>query len=513
MVVFVAGLVLLLVGYVFYGRLTASTVKPDPNRITPAISRADGVDYVALPTWRVFLIQLLNIAGLGPVFGPILGALWGPQVFLWVVFGCIFGGAVHDFVIGAASIRNDGAGLPDLIGHYMGPVARQFATVFILLLMVLVGTVFVKGPAGLLVEILPANRVGDLFGPTATAWLEFKHGSFSNWLLVIMVVIYGYYVIATLLPIDKIIGRVYPFFALALLVMVAGLGYSLLTGHIAAPAFTLENLHPKNLPAWPLIFITVSCGAVSGFHATQSPMMARCLKNEKHMRVVFYGAMIAEGLIALIWTCAAQGYYADTTALLAAMGPDKNPGLVVREVCVASMGSIGGALAVIGVIVLPITSGDTAFRVGRLILADYFHLPQEKIFNRYLFALPMFAISIVLNFVEFGLIWRYFGWANQTLAAVALWTATVFLARRGNRWWIAFFPAIFMTVVTSTYILVEKVGLGLPQWLGTSLGLLIGVVAAVWFLWKLPKLPPEEDKPAIQPNPTSAERAGDACAC
>jgi len=512
MVVFVTGLVLFVCGYVFYGRFVASTVKPDPKRITPAIARADGVDFVALPTWRVYLIQLLNIAGLGPVFGPILGALWGPQVFLWIVFGCILGGAVHDFVIGAASIRNDGAGLPDLIGHYMGPIARHFSTAFILLLMLLVGTVFVKGPAMLLAEILPAKMVGGLIGPSATVWLEGKYGNLSVWLWVIMAVIYAYYVFATLLPIDKIIGRFYPFFSLALLVMVVGLGVALLTGRIDVPSFTLENLHPKHLPAWPLIFITVSCGAVSGFHATQSPLMARCLKNEKHMRPVFYGAMISEGLIALIWACVAQGYYHDSAGLQAALNAG-GPGAIVHDTCVATMGVAGGALAVLGVVVLPITSGDTAFRVGRLILADYFRIPQKQIVNRYLLALPLFGLSFALNFVDFGLIWRYFGWANQTLAAVALWTATVFLARRGTRWWIAFFPAVFMTVVTSTYILVEKVGFGLPQWLGMTLGILIGAIAAGWFLLKLPNLPPEHDKPAIKAKPTEAERAGDGCAC
>ncbi len=330
-----------------------------------------------------------------------------------------------------------------------------------------------------------------------------------------MAVIYGYYVLATLLPIDKIIGRVYPFFSVALLVMVIGLAISLLTGEIKVPEFTLANLHPKHLPAWPLIFITVSCGAVSGFHATQSPLMARCLKNEKHMRAVFYGAMISEGLIALIWACAAQGFFSDSTALQTVL-QDKvtgGPGTVVYDICVASMGVFGGGLAVLGVVVLPITSGDTAFRVGRLILADYFVLPQKQIFNRYLLALPLFLISFSLNFVDFNLIWRYFGWANQTLAAVALWTGTVFLARRGNRWWIAFAPAVFMTVVTSTYILVEKVGFGLSYWLGTSLGILLGIIAAGWFFWKLPKLAPEQDEPAIVGKPTDAERAGDSCAC
>ncbi len=487
MEVFVIGLLLLASGYLFYGRLVSLAVRPDPYRVTPAIALADGVDYVALPTWRVYLIQLLNIAGLGPVFGPILGALWGPQVFLWVVFGCILGGAVHDFLSGAMSMRNNGAVLPDLIGQYLGPAARHFSTAFILLLMLLVGTVFVKGPAMLLAQILPADVLGILLGSEVVEWLEQPVHGLSRWLWFIMIGIYAYYVLATLLPIDKIIGRFYPIFAIALLVMVVGLAMSLLIGRLEPPSFTLANLHPKGLPAWPLIFITVSCGAVSGFHATQCPLMARCLKSEKHMRAVFYGAMIAEGLIALIWACTAQGYYSSSEQLRAALDVG-GPGAVVHEICTYCMGAAGGALALLGVVVLPITSGDTAFRVGRLILADYFRMPQTKVQNRYVLALPLFAISLSLNFVDFSLVWRYFGWANQTLAAAVLWATTVFLARRSRFWIISFVPALFMTVITSTYILVEKVGFGLAPTVGTALGLMIGLLAAGWFLFKLPRL-------------------------
>ncbi|NLX98756.1 MAG: carbon starvation protein A [Rhodopirellula sp.] len=512
MAAFLSGLLLLGAGYVFYGRLTQSTVKPDPDRITPAVARADGVDYVAMSTWRVYLVQLLNIAGLGPVFGPILGALWGPQVFLWVVFGCILGGAVHDFLIGAMSIRNDGAGLPDLIGHYLGTAARHVSTFFILLLMLLVGTVFVKGPALLVVELLPAETVGAWFGPAAASWLQSSVFGLSAWLWVVMLVIYVYYVFATLLAIDTIIGRFYPFFALALLVMVAGLGFALLTGGIPVPSFTLANLHPKHLPAWPLIFITVSCGAVSGFHATQSPLMARCLKSEKHMRLVFYGAMISEGVIALVWSAAALGFHGGSEGLAAALAAG-GPGGVVHDTCFATMGVAGGILAVLGVVVLPITSGDTAFRVGRLILADYFRVPQGRIGNRYKLAIPLFALSLALNFVDFAIIWRYFGWANQTLAAVALWCGAVFLARRRSRWWLAFGPAVFMTIVTTTYILVEDVGFGLNPRLGTIIGIVAGVASAAYFLWMLPRLAPEEDKPAITGRPTDAERSADSLAC
>lgn len=512
MVAFVAGLVALVAGYVFYGRLTASAVKPDPDRITPAFARADGVDYVPMSTWRIYLIQLLNIAGLGPVFGPILGALWGPQVFLWVVFGCILGGAVHDLLAGAMSMRNGGAGLPDMIGHYLGNGVKHVATFFILLLMVLVGTVFVKGPAMLIVEVLPAKTVGGLFGDSAIAWLQSSYYGLSVWHWLVMLVIFVYYILAALLPIDVLIGRIYPFFAAALLIMVTGLGIALLRGQIPMPDFTLDNLHPQHLPAWPLIFITVSCGAVSGFHATQCPLMARCLKNEKSMRLVFYGAMIAEGVIALVWSGVALGFYGGSVGLAEAI--DKvGPGGVVHDTCIATMGFWGGVLAILGVVVLPITSGDTAFRVGRLILADYLHLSQAKPLNRYVLAIPLFGISLFMNFIDFDIVWRYFGWANQTLAAVTLWAAAVFLARRHSRWWLAFAPAVFMTVVTTSYILVEDVGFGLSQSVGTYLGLGAGVLAGLVFLVMLPRLEPESDEPAVDSRPTDAERTSDSLAC
>jgi carbon starvation protein CstA len=516
-VVFVLAVGALVAGYFLYGGFVARLVRPDPRRVTPAIARADGVDYVAMPTWRVYLIQLLNIAGLGPVFGPIMGALWGPQVFLWIVLGSIFGGAVHDFLSGVMSIRNNGAGLPDLIGHYLGRTTRHFATAFILLLMVLVGTVFVKGPAALIVTLVPREVVGGLLGDGAAGFLSGTLGGQSVWMSCVMGAIFLYYLAATLLPIDKLIGRVYPIFALALLVMVAGLGFRILTGHLALPEFTLANLHPNRIPAWPIIFITVSCGAISGFHATQSPLMARCLKSEKHMRVVFYGAMIMEGLIAVVWAAASAGHYGGAAGLAEALGPKLNDtSVVVHTVCTSQLGAIGGVLAILGVVVLPITSGDTAFRVGRLIVADYLKLPQTRILNRYLVAVPLFALSAVLNFVPFGIIWRYFGWANQTLAAVTLWAAAVFLAKRGSWWWLAALPAVFMTVMTSTYVLVESREngcVGLDHGTGTTIGIVIGLAALALFLWKRRGFVPEPDEPAVPGKPTAAERESDRLAC
>ncbi len=497
---FVVALALLVAGYFLYGRLVSVSVRPDPAAPTPAVTCADGIDYVAMPTWRIFLIQLLNIAGLGPVFGAIMGALWGPQVFLWVVFGCILGGAVHDYLGGAMSVRNNGASLPELIGHYLGRIPRHFSTIFILVLMILVGAVFVKGPAELIVQLIPADRMGDLIGGNTAELLGSTWRGSSLWLWVVMVVIFLYYVLATLLPIDKLIGRIYPAFGAVLLIMVGGLLWAIFAGKIDLVGFTLENLHPKAAPSWPTIFITVSCGAVSGFHATQSPLMARCLTSERHMKAVFYGAMIVEGIIALIWAAAASGYYGGVAGLAAALGPTNNPAPIVMQVCQGTMGKIGGALAILGVVVLPITSGDTAFRAARLIAADYLNLPQKKIVNRYIIAVPMFALSMVLNFVPFGVVWKYFGWANQTLAAVTLWAAAAFLARRGNMWWLAAIPAVFMTVMTVTFFLVTDSlsHLGMGMLTGTLIGGACGLAALIVFLAVRPRLRREGELPPFK---------------
>ncbi len=515
--VFLGGSAILVLGYVFYGRLAVRPLRPDPNREVPAVRLADGVDYVAMSTWRVYLVQLLNIAGLGPVFGPIMGALWGPQVFLWVIFGAVLGGAVHDLLSGAMSMRNDGAGLPDLIGRYLGNVTRHAATFFILILMVLVGTVFVKGPATLLVKILPAETAGGIFGEGGSAFFSSVVYGQTVWLWIVMGLIFFYYILATLMPIDKIIGRFYPVFAIALLVMVAGLVLAVFTGRLHLPEFTLANLHPKSTPAWPIIFITVSCGAISGFHATQSPLMARCLKSEKHMRLVFYGAMIAEGFIALVWAAAAQGYYEGGVAGLHAALAEGSAATVVHTICTGTMGAAGGVLAILGVVVLPVTSGDTAFRVARLIAADYLKLPQKRVVNRYKLAVPIFAVSIVLNFIPFDMIWRYFGWANQTLAAVTLWAGAVYLAKRAKGWWwLAAFPAAFMTVMTVTYILVETREngcVGLDHTVGTAVGLGLGVAALAAFLWALPRLAPEQDTPPGRVARSAAEKEADKLAC
>ncbi|MBN2193351.1 MAG: carbon starvation protein A [Polyangiaceae bacterium] len=481
MTAFLTGAALLLAGYHLYGRLVERAVCPDPQRRTPAVEHADGVDYVVISTWRVYLIQLLNIAGLGPVFGAILGALWGPQVLLWIVLGAILGGAVHDFLSGAMSMREGGAGFPELVGRHLGKWPRHLGTAFVLILVVLVGTVFVKGPALLLLQLIPAELADGVLGGTGVLTAPWQGQAL--WLWIVMAGIFAYYVAATLLPIDKLIGRFYPILAVALLVMVVGLTLALLRGQIHAPDFALQNLHPKAAPAWPVIFITVSCGAISGFHATQSPLMARCLGSERHMRLVFLGAMIAEGFIALVWATVAHGHYGSTGALAAVLAAG-GPGQVVHEVCVSTMGILGGALAVLGVVVLPITSGDTAFRVARLILAEYLRIPQVRPLDRYKIALPLFAVSIVLCLVDFAVVWRYFGWANQTLAAVALWTGAAYLRRRPTPLqWLATAPAVFMTVVTTAYILSEPFAFGLPVTIATVCAFGLGAVTLTAFLW------------------------------
>lgn len=482
MVSFILSLVALVVGYVVYGRLIERIFAPDGKRVTPAVSRQDGVDFVPLPTWKIFMIQFLNIAGTGPIFGAIMGAKFGPASYLWIVFGCIFAGAVHDYFTGMLSMRHDGAGLPELVGNYLGRGARSVMLVFSIVLLLLVGTVFVYSPALIL---------GDIAGFMPTA-----KGSIMMWVLIV----FAYYIIATLLPVDKIIGKVYPLFAFALLFMAAALMIGLFVkwpslpevwdglGNLGA-AKGLKGLDTQ--PVFPCLFITIACGALSGFHATQSPIMARCLKNERMGRPVFYGAMITEGVVALIWAAVSSYFFFDGGA--AEVGADLTAAAptVVTKVSEAWLGVVGGVLAILGVVAAPITSGDTAFRSARLIIADFFHLEQKKYRNRLFIALPVFVVACLLLWYNvadengFNVIWRYFGWANQTLACFALWTATVFLARRGKAYWVTLVPSLFMTCVCTTYICIAKEGFRLPQMVSYVIGLAALIVAAVWFfLWK-----------------------------
>jgi carbon starvation protein CstA len=472
MVYFFACVALLLVGYFVYGRIVDRIFGPDPHRPTPAITLADGVDYVEMSPKKIFLVQLLNIAGLGPIFGPILGALYGPSALLWIVFGCIFGGAVHDYFSGMLSVRHGGRSIPDVVGKELGNGFKQFMRLFSIVLLLLVGVVFVLGPAKLL---------GNLTGLAVPAWVT---------------IIFVYYFLATILPIDKIIGRIYPFFGAVLIFMAVGLTAALILQGYHFPALTLANLHPKALPLWPLMFITIACGAVSGFHATQSPLMARCIGNEKYGRPLFFGAMIGEGVIALIWATLGMAFYNGSPGLGDALAKG-GPAFVVNDISTSLLGPIGGLLAIIGVVILPISSGDTAFRSARLIIADFIKLPQKAVSKRLLLAVPLFVIGFLVSRGEFGVIWRYFGWANQTLATIVLWAAAAYLAREAKLHWIASLPGTFMTAVAVTYICYDKIGFGLSLQTSSILGVTAAAASLFLFLIRFRKGALEAEAEAI----------------
>lgn len=458
----VIGIILLIIGYFTYGKFMEKVIGIDPGRKTPAYTKADGVDFVPMPTWKVFLIQLLNIAGIGPIYGAIQGALWGPAAYLWIVFGCIFAGAVHDFVSGMMSVRHDGGTIAEIHGIYLGKSLHQIMRVFTVVMLVLVGVVFVAGPA-LLLSMLTKNSF-------------FTYGIW-------VAIVFLYFFLATILPIDVLIGRLYPIFGAILVIMAVGVGGGMLLEGYKIPAITLANMHPGKVSMWPGLFITIACGAISGFHGTQSPLMARCLKTEKDGRKVFYGAMIAEGIIAMIWATVGLAFYKGGLPELANVLNTSGPSAVVYNSSMAIMGGIGGVIAVLGVVVCPITSGDTAFRGARLIAADTFKIDQKPILKRLFIAIPLFAVGILLSQINFDVLWRYFGWANQTLAMVTLWACSVFVYKhKGNYHWITTIPAMFMTVLTSSYIYTQKIGFNLPTTLGIILGFITMVVCLVCFL-------------------------------
>lgn len=467
MVSFSVCLLILIVGYFVYGKYVERIFGPDAKRQTPAVTKADGVDYIPLPTWKIFMIQFLNIAGLGPIFGAIMGAKFGTASYLWIVLGSVLAGAVHDYFSGMLSMRHGGESLPEIIGRYLGMTTKQVMRVFTVVLMILVGAVFVAGPAGLLAKLTPDSL-------NTTFWI---------------IVVFLYYILATLLPIDKIIGKIYPVFAIALLFMAVGILVMLYVYHPALPELWdgVQNTHPNAaaLPVFPIMFVSIACGAISGFHATQSPMMARCLKNETYGRPVFYGAMITEGIVALIWAAAATYFYHEN-----GMG-ENNASVIVDAITKNWLGTVGGVLAILGVIAAPITSGDTAFRSARLIVADFMHMEQKSIRRRLYICIPMFlaAIALLLYSMEdaagFDMIWRYFAWSNQTLSVFTLWAITVFLVVSGKNYWITLIPALFMTCVCSTYLCIAPEGFGLPHALSYYAGLGCVVVAIIWFVaWK-----------------------------
>ncbi len=468
MISFIIGIVVLVIGYFVYGRLMTRIFGPDDSRKTPAVEHPDGVDYIPMPTWKIFLIQFLNIAGVGPIFGAILGAKYGTASFLWIVLGSIFAGGVHDYISGMLSVRNNGASMPEVVGKYLGKGMGQFMRFYGVLLLVLVGVVFVASPAGLLARLTP-NFLN------ATWWI---------------VIIFLYYILATLLPIDKIIGKIYPLFAIAMLFMAVGImGALLIHWPSEIPELTdgMQNINPNGLPIFPFVFVSIACGAVSGFHGTQNPLMARCMKKESEGRPVFYGAMITEGIVALIWAAAATYFYHSDPANLAV----NDASVVVFDMSKHWLGVVGGVLAILGVVAAPITSGDTAFRSSRLIIADALGLSQTKIRNRFLICIPLFIIGAAILFFSlakpegFNVLWRYFAWTNQTFAAISLWTCTVYLTLRRKPYVVTLLPAMFMTVVCTCYIIVAPEGFRLAQWLGVTAGLVVMVILFLLFLrWK-----------------------------
>ncbi|HOP64503.1 MAG TPA: carbon starvation protein A [Spirochaetota bacterium] len=456
MISFLLSLAALIAGYFFYGAFVEKVFGIEPDRKTPAVALNDGVDYVPLPWKKILLIQILNIAGLGPIFGAVMGALYGPAAFLWIVLGTIFAGAVHDFFSGMLSVRHEGKSISEIVGIYLGDFMKNFMRVFSVILLVLVGTVFIAGPAGLLANL-------GMTGIFANKWF---------WLAAII----AYYFFATILPIDKIIGRFYPIFGLVLLIMALGIGIAILFFQNPIPEITLSNLHPKKLPIWPMLFITIACGAISGFHSTQSPIMARCIETEKYGRRVFYGAMVAEGIIALVWAAASMTFFNGIPGLAASLAKG-GAGVVVHDVSIGLLGVAGGILAILGVIACPITSGDTAFRSARLTIADAMNFDQQKIKNRLLVAAPLFAIGLALNFMDFSIIWRYFAWSNQTLATIVLWGSAAYLAVNNRLHWIATIPATFMTAVCVTYIMIAPEGFKLSTTIAYPVGIIAALVA------------------------------------
>ena len=466
MVTFTIALLVLIGGYFLYGAYVDRIFAPD-ERQTPASTKADGVDFIPLPTWKIFMIQFLNIAGLGPIFGAIMGAQFGTASYLWIVFGTIFAGAVHDFFSGTLSIRNGGASLPEIVGLHLGSKTKKVMCVFTLVLMVLVGAVFVSGPAELLAGMTP-DWMNAIF------WI---------------VVIFLYYILATILPVDKIIGKIYPLFAIALLFMAIGILVMLYVKSPDLPEIWngFGTKYEKN-PIFPMMFISIACGAISGFHATQSPLMARCMTKEKHCRPIFYGAMVAEGVVALIWAAAATCFFQENGIIDQVTGKAFSGATVATRISKEWLGTFGGVLAILGIVAAPITSGDTALRSARLIAADFFHVDQRPISKRLLICLPLFLITfgVLLYSLRdaegFKIIWRYFAWCNQTLSVFTLWAITVYLVRSKKNFYITLLPALLMTLVCSTYICIAPEGLSLPQNLSYIIGGTYALASLVWFI-------------------------------
>ena len=466
MISLIISFIVLIIGFITYGRFTDKLFNPD-DRKTPSETLKDGVDFVPLKTWKAFLIQLLNIAGTGPIFGALMGACFGPVVFLWIVFGAILGGAVHDYMVGMISERNEGKSIAELSGIYLGKFPMWLMRIFSILLLVLTGTVFVNSPAALIANLTP------------------KFLNIKFWIAVILI----YYILATLLPIDKIIGKLYPVFGIILITMAIFIIGGIIIGGYKIPEVTLTNLHPEGLPVWPYMFITVACGAISGFHATQSPMISKCITSEKVGKKVFYGAMITESVIALVWAAAGVAFYG-TTEILNSSLSDLGQSGVVYDISTGMLGTVGGILAIIGVVVCPITSGDTAFRSARLILSEITKLDQKSIKNRLIITIPLLSIGAILTNLNFNVLWRYFSWCNQTLAAFSLCVATSYLIKNARHKYyslITAIPGVFMCAVSMTYILMADEGLQLSKTIAYPIGIIFAIIIVIIYIFKYRK--------------------------
>lgn len=463
MITLIVSLAVLITGYLIYSRYLERVYGADENNPTPAYTHSDGVDFIALPWWKAFLIQFLNIAGLGPIFGAVAGAMWGPVAYIWIILGSVFAGAVHDYFSGMLSIKHKGLSITEITGIYMGNVTKQIMRGFTVFLMIIVGAVFIVGPAKILSEITAG------------------YASMTFWIWIVFV----YYILSTLLPINKLIGRIYPVFGFALVFMAVSLILALFIKGYSIPELgtdSFRNFHSQSLPIYPLMFITIACGAISGFHATQSPLMARCLKNEKLGRRVFYGAMITEAVVAMIWATISMSLFGGVGELNEIMDAHQgNAAWVVNESSSALLGKFGAILAMLGVVAAPITSGDTAFRSARLIVADFLTLKQGPMKNRLLISIPLFAIGFFFTQIDFAVIWRYFAWSNQTLATVVLWTITVYLLQNRKNYWITLIPAVFMTAVVTTYLFLAPEGFHLPKETAYLTGAGITLISVVLF--------------------------------
>jgi len=488
MITFVISLALLIGGYFLYGKFVDNFFGMDSKRVTPVHKINDGVDFFPLKPWRIFVIQFLNIAGLGPIFGAVLGAMYGPLAYVWIVLGCIFMGATHDYFSGMLSIRDSGKSIPELVGEYLGPVAKIAMGVLTLVLLVFVGVAFVTGPAGLL---------DSLTGGGKNIWLY---------------AIFAYYLLATLLPVNKIIGKIYPLFGAALLIMAVGIAggifYNYYSGDLKLIELSLDNFrnfhsNPTSNILFPMMFIVISCGAISGFHATQSPMMARCMTNEKYGKPIFYGAMVAEGIVAMIWATAAMNYFGSVDGLNEMVAAGHNPAWIVNKICETWLGKVGAVFAIIGVVACPITTGDTAFRSARLIVADVFKKEQGSIMSRLVISIPLFIIGYILSQLDFSIIWKFVGIANQVLATIILWTGARYLVVKRKNHLMMSLPATFLTWVCVSYFMVAPIkngGLALDVNISYIVGFLSALALFVVFCIKSPK-----SKAALHPDNMGAK--------